>query len=176
MTEDPSQPEGLSEEESNQMIKADAEQLAELEPKMMEAMSARAEGKDGAAKAIFEDILKAEPRLAEPRLELAHIAAVAEDWDEAQTQARLAVDILRRGGQWTEDVEPRALLAFALNLLGELIVRTLEEGDLFLTDRARFQMTWNEAAAIFDEALEVDPECVEARRNRTRYRKLEPDN
>ena len=176
MTEEQSQPEGLSEEESSQMIKADAEQLAGLEPKMMEAMAARAEGKDDVAKTIFEEILKGEPRLAEPRLELAHMAALVEDWDEAQTQARLAVDILRRGGQWTEDVEPRVLLGFALNLLGELIVRPLEEGDLFLTDRARFQMTWNEAAAIFDEALEADPECVEARRNRTRYRKLELDN
>ena len=109
MTEEQSQPEGLSEEESSQMIKADAEQLAGLEPKMMEAMAARAAGKDDIAKTIFEEILRGEPRLAEPRLELAHMAALVEDWDEAQTQARLAVDILRRGGQWTEDVEPRVL-------------------------------------------------------------------
>ena len=168
--------EELVSDSAEELMRSDKDQLAELEPKMRMAMTAREQGKDGEARKLFESILQSEPRLAEPRLELAHMAAIAEDWDEAQTQARLAVDILQRGGQWTEDVAPKVLLGFALNLLGELIVRPLEEGDLFLTNRAEFNARWNEASEVFARCLEADPENVDARRNATRYRSLELEN
>jgi tetratricopeptide (TPR) repeat protein len=157
-------------------MQVDRDQLAALEPKMRMAMTAREQGKEGEARELFEAVLKEDPRLAEPRLELAHMAALTEDWDEAQTQARLAVEILKRGGQWTQDVEPAVLLGFAINLLGELVVRPLEEGDLFLTDRPRFDAGWNEASQLFAQALKADPENVDARRNATRYRPLELHN
>jgi tetratricopeptide (TPR) repeat protein len=157
-------------------MQVDRDLLKALESKMRLAMSAREQGKDGEARELFEAVLKEEPRLAEPRLELAHMAALTEDWDEAQTQARLAVEILKRGGQWTQDVEPEVLLGFAINLLGELVVRPLEEGDLFLTDRPLFDASWNEASRLFALALEADPDNVEARRNATRYRRLGLDS
>jgi tetratricopeptide (TPR) repeat protein len=168
--------EELVPDKAEELMRSDKDQLAELEPKMRMAMTAREQGNNGEARKLFESILQTEPRLAEPRLELAHMAAMAEDWEEAQTQARLAVDILERGGQWTEDIAPKALLGFALNLLGELIVRPLEEGDLFLTDRPQFNARWNEASEIFARCLEADPENVDARRNATRYRALELEN
>lgn len=158
------------------MMEFDQEQLTALEPKMRLAMTAREQGNDSEARKLFEEILKEEPRLAEPRLELAHMAAVTEDWEEAQGHARLAVEILKRGGQWTQDVAAEVLLGFALNLLGELVVRPLEEGDLFLTDRPRFDTSWNEASTLFGLALAADPSNVDARRNATRYRRLELDN
>lgn len=159
-------------EETAKLLEADRDQLKSLEKKMRRAVELRLDGSDDKAREIFEEILKQEPRLAEPRLELAHMAALAARWEEAQEQARLAVDILRRDGQWTEDVEPGRLLGFALNLLGEIIVRPLEEGDLFLTDRPSFDASWNEAATMFAAALEIDPENEDARRNGTRYRPL----
>jgi tetratricopeptide (TPR) repeat protein len=158
------------------MMELDQEQLTALEPKMRLAMTAREQGNDAEAKKLFEEILKEDPRLAEPRLELAHMAALTEEWEEAQAQARLAVEILKRGGQWTQDVVPEVLLGFALNLLGELVVRPLEEGDLFLTDRPRFDTSWNEASTLFGLAIAADPSNVDARRNATRYRRLEPEN
>lgn len=158
------------------MMEFDQDQLTALEPKMRLAMTAREQGNDAEAKRLFDEILKEEPRLAEPRLELAHMAAGTEDWEGAQSQARLAVEILKRGGQWTQDVAPEALLGFALNLLGELMVRPLEEGDLFLTDRPRFDASWNEASTLFGLAMAADPSNVDARRNATRYRRLELDN
>jgi len=173
---DENDPIAKASEAAEELMESDRDQLAGLEPKMRMAMSAREQGKESEAKKLFEEVLQAEPRLAEPRLELAHMAAMAEDWEEAQTQARLAVEILERGGQWTEDVEPAVLLGFALNLLGELIVRPLEEGDLFLTDRPRFNASWNEASAMFARAIEADSENVDARRNATRYRLLELEN
>jgi len=162
--------------ETQKLMEVDREQLSDLEPKMRMAMAARDQGNDGEARKLFDDILQEEPRLAEPRLELAHMAALVEDWEEAQGQARLAIDILKRGGQWTQDVEPKVLLGFALNLLGELMVRPLEEGDIFLTDRPRFDRSWNEASGLFALAIAADPDNGDARRNATRYRRLEQDN
>lgn len=159
-----------------ELMEVDHEQLMALEPKMRRALNAREQGNNAEARKLFGAILKEEPRLAEPRLELAHMAALTEDWDEAQSQARLAVEILKRGGQWTHDVEPKVLLGFALNLLGELMVRPLEEGDLFLTDRPRFDACWNEASVLFGLAMAADPSNVDARRNATRYRRLGLEN
>ena len=173
---DENNPIAKASEASEELLESDRDQLAELEPKLRMALAALEQGKENEAKKLFEEILQAEPRLAEPRLELAHMAAIAEDWEEAQSQARLAVEILERGGQWTEDVEPAVLLSFALNLLGELIVRPLEEGDLFLTNRPRFNSSWNEASEMFAKALEADDGNVDARRNATRYRALELEN
>jgi hypothetical protein len=103
---------------------------------------------------------------------LAHIAASREDWQEAQEQARIAVASLTAGAQWTLDVEPAPLLSFAMNLLGETLVRSIEGGDLFMTDKQAFRSIWNEAAELFVGARKVDPTNSDARRNSVRYRKL----
>ena len=64
-------------------------------------------------------------------------------------------------------------MAFALNLLGEILVRPLEEGELLLHDRAGFIEIWNRAAAAFTKAAELAPDNEDARRNRARYRPIE---
>jgi hypothetical protein len=85
---------------------------------MRAAMKLRAKGDDAGAATLLRAILQDEPRLPEPRLELAHLAALRDDWEEAEGHARLAVAALRQGGQWTE-LGAEVLLSFALNLLGE---------------------------------------------------------
>jgi len=147
--------------------------LQELGPQLEQALALRGAGKDEEAIVLLREILKAEPRLAEPRLELSHIAASASDWREAEAQARLAVDTLRGGGQWTLDLEANELLSFALNLLGEVVVRGLEEGDLLMTNRPEFVERWNEASGFFREALEGDNSNKDARSNCIHYRPME---
>ena len=147
--------------------------LEELQPLMRQAMALRDEGKDEEASKVLREILRSEPRLAEPRLELSHIAASACDWPEAENQARMAVDALRSGGQWTLDLEPSQILSFALNLLGEVLVRDLEEGDLLMVDRPRFVTRWNEASNCFREALEQDNANRDARTNCIHYRPMD---
>ncbi len=144
--------------------------LPDLAKAMKRALKARANGRNDDAALILKEILAVEPRLAEPRLELAWLAASAEDWDEAEAQARLAVEILEAGGQWNDDLTPERLMSFALTMLGEVIVRPLEEGDLFLVDRGLFTGRWNEAAGLFDRAVQLDDANEDARRNRSRYR------
>ena len=146
--------------------------LEALAPKMMAALELRREGEDEQATELLGEILKAEPRLAEARLELCHMAAQRSDWEEAEAQGRLAVETLRSGGQWTLDVEPAELMSFALNLLGEVLVRDLSEGDLLMTDRPAFEARWNEASGLFKEALESDNSNRDARSNCIHYRPM----
>jgi len=149
--------------------------LDALAPKMLAAMNLRREGKDEEAAEALREILHSEPRLAEARLELCHIAATKSDWEEAEEQGRLAIETLRGGGQWTLDLESDELLSFALNLLGEVIVRCLEEGDLLMDDRPAFVTRWNEASNFFRESLERDNNNKDARTNCIHYRPMAED-
>jgi len=137
--------------------------LIPLGVKLQKAMELRAAGDLVKAHKLLREILLVDPRLAEPRLELAHIAAGREDWDEAEEQARAAVELLQNGGQWTAGIPPLKLQSFAVNLLGEVIYRSLEGGDLVFRDKAKFDLRWNEAAALFAAALQLDSENEDAR-------------
>lgn len=136
--------------------------LIPLGAKLQKAMEFRAAGDAEQAHKLLREILITDPRLAEPRLELAGIAAGREDWDEAEEQARAALGLLRSGGQWTAAVSPLKLQSFATNLLGEVIYRSLECGDLMFRDAAKFDLRWNEAATLFAAALQLDPENEDA--------------
>jgi tetratricopeptide (TPR) repeat protein len=153
-------------------IDAPEDHLQSLVPLMEKALRLRSEGNEEQAVAVLRDILRVEPRLAEPRLELCHIAAGEGRHDEAEAQARMAVEALRGGGQWTADLEADEILSFALNLLGEVIVRALEEGDLLMTDRPQFVSRWNEASQFFRESLERDNSNRDARSNVIHYRPM----
>lgn len=144
-----------------------------LEGLFLNAMAARQGGDDAQAAALLKDILKAEPRLAEPYLELAAIAAERGDLDEAEELARNGVEQLRRGGQWVADLDDDEMMAFALNLLGELEMRASEE--LVHGDTEEFRTRWNSAAAHFREALRHDPDNADARRNAVHCRPLGED-
>ena len=135
-----------------------------LEDLWNQAMEARQEGDDSKARKCLRKLLKQEPRLAEPHLELGHMEIQRDDLDEAEVHVRMAVEILERGGQWIDDVKPSKLLSFAVNLLGEILFRRAERisaGD----DRQRFDDLWNEAAGCFTRATGLDPENGEAKRN-----------
>jgi tetratricopeptide (TPR) repeat protein len=144
--------------------------LGGLEERFAAAQEARAEGDDAGAERSLRAILAVEPRLAEPRLELAHIAASRGDFDEAEGQAQEAVEILRAGGQWTLDIDPDVLLAFALNLWGELILIALEgidSDDLDEAEVRRIKGRWMQARALFEEAHTLDPDNEDAAINYT---------
>jgi len=162
-----------NDEQTREALAWDQSVLDALTPKMQNALALHQDGQNDRAEKLFREILRSEPRLAEPRLELAHLALGRGDWQEAQEQARLAVTTLLAGGQWTIDIEPAPLLSFSMNLLGETLVRAIESDDLFLRDRARFEAIWNEASALFIQAKVLDPTNDDARRNAVRYRPIE---
>lgn len=148
--------------------------LRELEAQWLEAMQLRQDGQDARAEELFRRILAREPRLAEPRLELAHIEMARGHLGDAEEHARMAVGVLERGGQWIDDIEPNRLLAFACNLLGEVLRQRAEELAL-AEDRETFHKAWNGAADAFARAIALDPENREARSNATHVRHRDPN-
>lgn len=143
-----------------------------LEERWRLAMERREAGDDREARRLLREILHAEPRLAEPRLELALLDAEGGRLEDAAEHAELAVGILERGGQWVDDLESHQMSAFAYNLLGEIRYR---QADAIATsaDRERFDQLWNQAADAFATAYELDPENPDAKRNAAHVRRIE---
>ena len=108
--------------------------------------------------------------MAEPRLELAHIALEREDVAEAEEQARYAVSLLEAGGQWTREIDPPLLMAYAYNLLGEILIASLEATEDKVENRKAYVETWNEAAGLFQKAAEEDGDDDRIAENAARYR------
>ena len=143
--------------------------LNKLSQAFQEAMALRSAGKTEAAEKALLEILKLEPRLAEPRIELAHIAFSNGDIEQAESQTRQALNSLRANGQWTEDLKPEVLLSYTLNLLGEILISRFNERSVDEDDFTQYETAWNEAASLFSQAVEVDPENREARSNVLRF-------
>ena len=72
--------------------------LAALAPRFLAALELRVAGDVEGATKELQELLKREPRLPEPRLELAHIHLEAVRLPEAETEAREALKWLVQGG------------------------------------------------------------------------------
>ena len=83
----------------------DAERHLEgLDDQFMEGLKRMDAGDvDGAAEG-FRRILKSEPRLAEPRIELARILVETNQLKEAEAEVREAIRILDGGGMWLDNL------------------------------------------------------------------------
>ena len=136
----------------------------DLQELWLAAVSARQEGDDDQARKHLREIVRKEPRLAEPHLELGHMAIEADDLAEAETHVRLALEQLERGNQWVDDLPADQLLSFAHNLLGEVLVARADPLSTSVNQQ-EFEELWNQAADAFSRALELDPENPDAKRN-----------
>lgn len=148
---------------------AEADILRMLERQFLQALELLRIQRESAARALLEEILRAEPRLAEPRLELAILDAHDGALEAAIEHVRMAVDVLDKGGQWTDDLPPHVLRAHARNLLGELLIESAQT-DAAVADEELFAATYNEAVALFRQAYDEDPDNEAARRNSVLHR------
>lgn len=157
--------------QSPDFLDLEREALVELVPVFEKALGLRQEGNEKKAEQLLRVILKVEPRLAEPRMEIAHIATSRGDREEAEEQLRFAIDVLRSHGQWTLDLEPDALMSYALNFLGEVVISAFDDADSDEIDDAFIEI-WNEAAGLFAEATKLDPKNQDAAANAARVRRI----
>jgi tetratricopeptide (TPR) repeat protein len=116
---------------------------------------------DGAAEAL-RGILRIEPRLAEPRLELARILLDIGQADTAEEETREALRILEGGGQWTDDLPEPVLQSLAWDLLGECIRTQTDSDEMVFGDPAVWAARLGQARDAYRRAAELDPENAHA--------------
>ncbi len=139
------------------MDEPDRDALQLLEPRFLEALQAKDQGRFDDAEEGLRGLLAIEPRLPEPRLELARLLLDSERTAEAEAHARQGLEDLVRSGGWTDEIDPDQLLALAKALLAEVLRRRADEDDVVFGDPAEFQALVRESQTLFAEAAALDP-------------------
>jgi tetratricopeptide (TPR) repeat protein len=109
------------------------------------------------AEEAFLRILREEPRLPEPRMELARILLETERIADAEEHARLALSHLASGGRWTDALPPGVVESIAHALLAEILRRRLDEDDVIFGDPVAYRALIAESREHFETAHKLDP-------------------
>lgn len=131
---------------------------AELPHLFTSALEARRGGRVEEARDLLKELLRREPRLPEPHLELAHIHLEAGRVEDGEGHAREALRLLEAGGQWVEDVSEEVLRALAHTLVGEALRRRADADEVVFGDADVFARLLAESRRHFDEARRLDPD------------------
>lgn len=133
------------------------EALEGLEQRFLTALAHKDAGKLDEAEEALRGILKIEPRLPEPRMELARLLLDTDRLADAEPHARQALENLEGGGQWTDDLDDDVVLALAHGLLAEVLRRLAEDDDVIFGDPERFKALLAESRVHFEKAASLDP-------------------
>jgi len=132
--------------------------LAGLDEQFMQGVTRMEKGDiDGAAE-LFRRVLQAEPRLAEPRIELARILIETRQVDEAEAEIREAIRLLESGGQWLDAIPEHQVQSIAYGLLAEALRLRGEADEIVFGDPETWRAIVDESHAAFRKARELDPE------------------
>ena len=131
--------------------------LAGLADRFDEAMAARRSADVDRAKELLRGILKDEPRLAEPHLELAGLLLDLEQPEEALEHAREAVRLLNSGAVWTEAIPANVLAGLAWDTLGECLKQVADQDSVVFGPEERWRALMEESRFAFAQAVELDP-------------------
>jgi hypothetical protein len=135
----------------------ESRQLDELGERFLAALGHRESGRLDTAEDELRAILRVEPRLPEPRMELARILLDTDRLEEAEEQAREALSVLESGGQWTDDLPETVVAAIAHATLAEALRRKADEDDVIFGDPDTFHAMVKESKDHFARAAELDP-------------------
>jgi len=143
-----------------------------IEKLFMEAVEASHKGKVDEALNLFKSCLEHEPRMCEPRFEIASICVSRGAFEEAEAQCREGLKYLERGWRWLDNLTDEQMLAHGYNLLGEILKQrsisdeVLDQGENVIRD------LWEEAGLLFDKAADLDPESIEIMENYYGFKKM----
>jgi tetratricopeptide (TPR) repeat protein len=154
---------GSEADDASSLLELPEEHLEALGEAFMNAVRLVEASDLAGAEAAFVAILETEPRLAEPRLEIARLRMEADDLETAEAQARQALKLLASGGQWNVDV-PRAVMAsLAHGLLGEILRQKASSDEVLEGPREQLIAGLRAACDQFHIAVEKDPENEHAK-------------
>jgi len=142
---------------SNETDDREQQALEALEARFVAAVTHKDQGKLDLAEDAFRDILKREPRLPEPRMELARLLLDTDRLDEAEEHAREALGYLETGGQWTDDLSEETVLGLSHALLAEILRRRAEDDSVIFGDPEAFKRIVTESRHHFERAAALDP-------------------
>ncbi len=137
----------------------------ELEPSFLKALKKRRAGKIDQAMDLLKEVIRGEPRLPEPHLELAHIHLEAERLVLAEEEAREGLKWLEQGGQWVEDLPANVVLSHAHDLLGQILQDRAATDEVVFGQPEVFTELVKEAKGHFERARELDPKNEHANFN-----------
>lgn len=133
------------------------EGLRRLGDRFLKALSAKDAGKIEIAEDLLRELIAEEPRLGEPRMELARILLDTDRISEAEDHAREALEHLEKTGPWTDEVPANIVRGIAHALLAEILRRRAEDDDVIFGDPAEFKALIAESKTHFEKAAELDP-------------------
>lgn len=131
--------------------------LAELGPRFVAALRLREAGRTDAAVEALQAILRLEPRLAEPRMELARAWLEMGRLEDAESEVREAIRLLEIGAQWTDDLPESVVLALAWGLLGEVLKERAATDDVVFGPEEGFRTLIDQSRVAFARAHALDP-------------------
>lgn len=131
--------------------------LKALGDQFMDALDLKRAGQIDKAEDVLLKILNAEPRLPEPRMELARLHLDTDRVASGEEHARLALESLEAGGQWVDALPADTLLALAHALVAESLRRRLDQDEVIFGPPEAFKAMLAEAKQHFARAGELDP-------------------
>ncbi len=123
----------------------------------MEAMVMLQAGGVARGMELLQLIVRREPRLPEPHLELARIHYDAGRLDEAEVEAREGMAHLQRGGQWVDEISEDELQSLAHGLLGEILRARLDTDAVVFGGESLYRALLDDSRFHFKEATRLDP-------------------
>ena len=136
----------------------DEAHLAPLATRFMQALERRRSGQIDRAADDLRAILRVEPRLGEPHMELASIHLSLEQPARAVEHAREAVRLLGSGARWNEDLPENVVRSLAHNLLGEALRMVADQDSVVFGDPEQWKALMEESRAEFKAAAALDPD------------------
>lgn len=137
---------------------AEAQALDALGARFLQALADKDAGRFDQAEDALRDVIRGEPRLPEPHMELARLMLDTDRLDDAESHAREALAHLQASGPWTEDLPPQVVEGLAHGLLAEILRRRADEDDVLFGDPERFRALLDEARRHFETAASLDPD------------------
>lgn len=123
----------------------------------LRALARKDRGDVDEAEELLRDIIRKEPRLGEPHLELARLLLDTDRVSDAEDHAREAIQHLEGTGVWIDEPPENVILGLAHATLAESLRRRADEEDVIFGDPAQFHAIVNEARLHFQRANELDP-------------------
>lgn len=142
-------------DEEQELVAQDAH-LESLGPKFMAALAERRGGRDDQALKMLKEILKVEPRLPEPRLEIGRIYLDMGRLEDAREESAEALRVFESGGQWLEDLPLEVVLSTAHGQLAEILRQLADTDQVIFGDPEVYKSLLVKAKVHFAKARDLD--------------------